>query len=65
MIIIIYDIGYGIFTLKSRKKGEFLLEYAGELVDETEGDTRYDLNKKNKQLVPFIFYFYDANECLW
>ncbi|XP_028414258.1 N-lysine methyltransferase KMT5A-like [Dendronephthya gigantea] len=48
-------IGYGVFTKREFEKGEFLLEYKGELIKKEEGARREEAYKKD--LGSFLFFF--------
>lgn len=55
-------IGRGVFTTKKFSKGDFLLEYKGELVSEDEGYQREELYEP--KLGSFLFFFKDGSKCL-
>ncbi|XP_028417446.1 histone-lysine N-methyltransferase set-1-like [Dendronephthya gigantea] len=57
------DIGRGVFTTKTFSKGDFLLEYKGELISQEEGYIR----EKNypDDLGSFLFFFQQGNASLW
>jgi len=48
-------IGVGIFTTRSFKCGDFLLEYAGELFDKKEGEKRFV--EYAAELGSFLYFF--------
>ncbi|XP_028418510.1 N-lysine methyltransferase KMT5A-A-like [Dendronephthya gigantea] len=56
------DIGRGVFTTKTFSKGDFLLEYKGELISQEEGYIR----EKNypDDLGSFLFFFQQGNASL-
>ena len=60
---IILFLGRGVFTTKKFSKGDFLLEYKGELVSEDEGYQREDLYET--ELGSFLFFFKNGSKCLW
>jgi hypothetical protein len=49
--------GYGVFAAKSFKKGGFILEYAGALIGEDEGDLKPDQT--------YIYYFIAGGKKYW
>ena len=51
------------FTTKFFSKGDFLLEYRGELITGDEGSKREDLY--DPDLGSFLFFFKDGFKCLW
>ena len=51
------------FTTKSFSKGDFLLEYKGELISEDEGCLREE--SYDPDLGSFLFFFKDGSKCLW
>ena len=51
------------FSTKKFSKGEFLLEYKGELVSEDEGYQREE--SYGAELGSFLFSFKDGSQCLW
>ena len=51
------------FTAKSFSKGDFLLEYKGELVSENEGYQREE--SYEAELGSFLFFFKDGSKSLW
>lgn len=56
-------LGRGVFTKRKFRRGDFLLEYRGELIGEEEGQRRertYD-----SSLGSFIYYFKDMGKTLW
>lgn len=56
-------LGRGVFTTKLFSKGDFLLEYKGELITEDEGSRREDLY--DPDLGSFFFFFKDGSKCFW
>jgi hypothetical protein len=52
-----------VFTTKKFSKGDFLLEYKGELVPEDEGYRREE--SYEPELGSFLFFFKDGSKCLW
>ena len=51
------------FTAKFFSKGDFLLEYRGELITGDEGSEREDFY--NPDLGSFLFFFIDGSQYLW
>jgi len=51
------DAGYGIFTTKRFEKGEFVLEYAGDLVTWNEGEAKTDQT--------YLYYFENGSRKYW
>lgn len=51
------------FSTKKFSKGEFLLEYKGELVSEDEGYQREE--SYGAELGSFLFFFKDGSKSLW
>ena len=51
------------FTTKLFLKGDFLLEYKGELIAGDKGSEREDLY--DSDLGSFLFFFKDGSKCLW
>lgn len=49
---------YGIFTNKEFKKGEFLLQYMGEILSRQEGERR--LEELDSSLGSYLFFFKDV-----
>lgn len=49
------SIGYGLFTTKQFRKGDFLLEYAGEHISSEEGEKRED--DYPESMGNFLFFF--------
>lgn len=50
------NIGWGVFTTKERTKGEFLLEYAGEVISHKDAVSR-EASYKEQGLGSFLFFF--------
>lgn len=62
--------GYGVFTSKSFQKGDFLLEYAGDLLCKEEADLQEEkyLRRQRNSLYPRCFMYYfrhnDKDMCI-
>ena len=59
-----YVLGYGVFTKKQIKKGELILNYHGELIDEVTAvgrEKQYDVEGKGS----FLFFFMQNNKRMW
>ena len=63
MILFLFFLGKGVFATKFFSKGDFLLEYRGELITRDEGSEREDFY--NPDLGSFLFFFKDGSKCLW
>ena len=53
-------IGFGIFTLSTRKKGDFLLEYCGDLLTSSKEMREREQNDSN-----FLYYFICRGKKYW
>lgn len=49
--------GCGVIAMRDFKVNDFLLEYAGELVDREQGKARHEEYKKNHMIGSYIFDF--------
>jgi SET domain-containing protein len=58
-----FSLGRGVFTKRSFCKGEFLLEYKGELVSKKEGCSREDTYPAD--VGSYLFFFQHGNKSLW
>ena len=62
--IFLLSVGFGVFTTKPFSKGSFLLEYAGDLVSEEEGEKRHE-EYGTRGLGSFLYFFQDGRKKLW
>jgi len=53
----LYVVGYGVFTTQPVKKGDFLLEYCGDVMDPCDGDAVDDQT--------FVYYFKIKSNIYW
>jgi len=54
-----------VFTNRERSKGDFLLEYPGDLIGEKESLLREKEYPKRKDTGSFIYFFTDDKKDLW
>ncbi len=56
--------GYGTFALKSKAKGDYLLEYRGDIISAEEARTREE-KYRQESLGCFIFDLKHAGKSVW
>lgn len=57
--------GEGVFTTKAFAKGEFLLEYKGDLIKSLKQARRLEKEYADKDLGCFMFYFKYREKSMW
>jgi len=62
MLLCICLIGHGVFLTENRRKGDFILEYAGQLLSATEGSRRE--NAMDDDSV-YRYFFRHDNKQYW
>lgn len=57
--------GRGVVTSRPFAKGEFVVEYIGELIDMQEADCREQLYAKDENTGCYMYYFKHRNQQYW
>jgi histone-lysine N-methyltransferase SETD8 len=57
--------GRGVIATKTFEKDEFVVEYAGELVNITTAKQREDLYDKDQEVGCYMYYFNHKNKSYW
>ena len=57
--------GRGIVTTKNFAKGEFVVEYIGDLIEHTEAKRRESIYAKDKSFGCYMYYFQHKNTSYW
>lgn len=57
-------VGYGVVTTREFSKGDFILEYKGDLLDANEA-VRRERQYKSQHLGCFMYYFTHSGQALW
>jgi histone-lysine N-methyltransferase SETD8 len=64
-IILLADKGRGVVAARSFSRGEFVVEYAGELIDMTEARIRESLYASDQNTGCYMYYFKHKNVQYW
>ena len=59
------DKGKGVFSIRSRKKGDFICEYSGELISYEEARSREEKYAKDVDTGCYMYYFEHRNTKYW
>lgn len=59
------DKGRGVITTKAIKRGEFVLEYYGELIDYKEAQRRETIYADKENVGCYMYYFVSQNKHYW
>ena len=64
-VVEIPEKGRGVVATKSFKRGDFVVEYAGDLIDLKAAKQREDDYKKNSSIGCYMYYFNFNNKSYW
>lgn len=57
--------GRGVVALRSFSRGEFVIEYVGELISSREAQNREEMYSQDQNLGCYMYYFKHKNQQLW
>lgn len=65
MVKVFKDKGRGICAARPFSRGEFVVEYIGDLIDQTEADRREEIYAKDAKLGCYMYYFKHKEQQWW